>query len=65
MMRQHGDGKEAESIRCGTCRFYDLNNCYCYRYPPSIIRSGDIIAVHPRLRAADWCGEYEDFADEQ
>lgn len=64
MMRQHGDGKDAETIRCGTCSFYDMYDTRCHRYPPNAVVSRTYPISQPLVESNDWCGEYEDFADD-
>jgi hypothetical protein len=58
-------------LRCDTCRFFDAfdeddKNClgWCCRYPPALHNITppehhcDESDWQPRVRRADWCGEY-------
>jgi hypothetical protein len=43
-------------MTCANCEFYVTAKKMCFRYPPTVVSSGQ--AVWPVVLANDWCGEH-------
>lgn len=49
-----------QSILCEHCRFYDLDNTVCRRYPPTMICiNGELKKVWTPMARHSWCGEFK------